>query len=175
MITQSIRDEVKTKHGHMSDAAVEKFRSMKEQDKTAAIEGERFRNALASVVVTPENLSKLIRRCDSGSQLRRVHKLKWWIDAGFQLGREIDTVALIGFFSRLAPDEIKMSDKVFAATWDAESSKKLPASRIRREVIPADPKTKAKLPRRSLEYKQIQMAKRHCQDETPEIQTAPTC
>jgi len=159
----------------MSDAAVEKFRTMKEQDKADAIAGERFRNALASVVVTPENLSKLIRRCDSGSQLRSVHKLNWWIDAGFLLGREIDTVTLIGFFSRLAPDEIKMSDKVFAATWDTASSKKLRAARIRCEVIPADPKPKSRLPRRSLEYKQIQMAKRHCQDETPEIQPAPTC
>ena len=141
MITQAIREEVKTKHGHMSDAAVEKFRTMKEQDRTANIAGERFRNALAFVVTTPDNLRKLIFRCDAGEPLdRRVHKLKWWIDAGFQLGREIDSVHLIGFFSRLVPEELKMSDKTFAATWDAGSSKKLRASRIRRELIPADEK-----------------------------------
>jgi hypothetical protein len=177
MITQTIRDETKTKHGHMSDAAVQKFRNQKEQDKISTIAGERFKNALSFVVTTPDNLRKLILRCDSGGPLdRRVHKLSWWIDAGYALGREIDSVYLIGFFSRIVPEELKMSDKTFAGAWDAESAKRLRAARIRREVIPADEKTrKPRAPRRSLEYMQAQMAKRHCQHETVEITTPLTC
>src|SRR5207248_311551 len=108
----------------------------------------------------PQEPWKVIRTVKPVSQLdRRVHKLLWWINAGYLLGREIDSVNLIKFFSRLVGDEYKMSDKAFAATWDAASAKKLKASRARRELIPADSK-----PRRSLEYKQAQMAKQHIGD-----------
>src|SRR6266852_2370839 len=114
MITQAIREEVKTKHGHMSDAAVEKFRAMKEQDKADAIAGERFKNALSAIVPSKENLLALLTGYNSTPALNRnVHKLLWWIDAGYLLGREIDSICMIGLFSRLSGDEFKMTDRQF--------------------------------------------------------------
>jgi hypothetical protein len=46
----------------MSDAALEKLRAQKDQDKADAIVNERFKNALGSIVVTPENLRALLIR-----------------------------------------------------------------------------------------------------------------
>jgi hypothetical protein len=151
MITQAIREEVKTKHGHMSEAAVEKFRTMKEQDKSASIAGERFRNALSAVVPSKENLLKLLNECDRTVTFdRSVHKLLWWIDAGYLLGREIDSIHMIGLFSRLSGDEFRMADREFVNTWDAASAKQLRAARIRRELILADEKTrKPRVPNKS--------------------------
>jgi hypothetical protein len=80
---------------------------------------------------------------------------------------------MIGLFSRLSGDEFKMTDRQFLDTWDTASSNKLRASRIRREVIPADPKVKIVRPRRSLEYRQAQMAKRQYADDLTDNKPQP--
>src|SRR6266566_2473907 len=101
----------------MSDTALAKFRAQKESDRLTGIDNERLQNALRSVVITPENLRTLISRCCSPAPVnveRRVAKLEWWINAGYELGREIDSLTLISFFSELTADEITMSDSKFA-------------------------------------------------------------
>jgi hypothetical protein len=129
----------------MSDTALAKLRAIRDQDRIAAIDGERFRNALSSVVPTPENLKKLIVRCSCKPEMhdkdhidRRVAKLGWWIAAGYKLGREIDTVTLIHFFSDLVPQEIAMTDAQFASCWNAASAQKRLKSRIARGLIEAN-------------------------------------
>jgi hypothetical protein len=173
---EQVKAEKKTR-GHMSETALANFQAIKVQDKADAVAGERLKSALASIVPTPDNLAKLIQKCetaptDTGHSLgpkfeatkvvkpmlqlaRRVHKLSWWIDAGYLLGREIDSLYMVGFFSRLVGDEFTMSDGKFASIWDIASARKLKASRIRQTTV----KTK-KPPRRSLEYRQTQMLKR---------------
>jgi hypothetical protein len=47
--------------GKMSEGALAKLRAIREQDKFATIDGERFKNALSSVEPTPENLQKPYR------------------------------------------------------------------------------------------------------------------
>src|SRR5438445_12640719 len=83
----------------MSDAALAKLRTIKEQERSDAITGERFANALKCVIVNQENLQKLIARCNSSVPMtlveRMARNLLWWISAGFLLGREIDTICLI--------------------------------------------------------------------------------
>ena len=84
-----------------SEAALERLRTLREQDKADAIVTERFSNGLRSITVTPENLQKLIQRCTRTplTQVeRRAAKLAWFIDAGYELGREIDSVSLLMFF-----------------------------------------------------------------------------
>src|SRR6266446_1567220 len=104
---QQVREEQGEKivRSKMSDAALAKLRAIKEQEKADAITGERFATALKSVIVNQENVQKLITRCNSSvpvTQLeRRAEKLLWWTSAGFLLGREIDTICLINFFSEL--------------------------------------------------------------------------
>src|SRR6266566_8592975 len=64
----------------MSDAALAKFRAQKESDRLDNVGQERFGNALKSVVVTPENLQKLISRCfipTAANLERRAAKLNW--------------------------------------------------------------------------------------------------
>jgi hypothetical protein len=138
--------------GRMTDAAVAKFRAIKEQERLDSIAAERFRNALLSIVPSPENLKKLVvntrlstPRLRYADRMIRTDdiadrmslKLAWWIAAGYKLGREIDSVAMLNFFSELTLDEVSMSDKQFAAVWDAASAKKRLQSRLSREIIKA--------------------------------------
>jgi hypothetical protein len=131
----------KSERGKMSDAALAKLRAIKDQERLEAIENERFKNALRSVVVNPENLRKLIERCNTSvppQQIeRRVHKLTWWIEAGYLLGREIDTVGLINLFSGLAPEEEKLSDSNFFSDWKDRDARKRKESRMSRGLVSA--------------------------------------
>ena len=105
---QQISEEAKVR-GKMSEPALAKLRSLKEKERLEAVDGERFKNALQSVVVNPANLRALIERCNTSIRPvqieQRVQRLHWWIDAGYLLGREIDSVTLINFFSWLTPGE----------------------------------------------------------------------
>src|SRR5438445_4692342 len=80
----------------MSDTALAKLRTIKEQERSDAITGERFANALRSVIVNQQNAQKLIARCNSSVPVthveRRAHKLNFWITAGYKLGEEINSV-----------------------------------------------------------------------------------
>jgi hypothetical protein len=160
------REQVKAekKRGHMSPTAVANLRAIKDQKDYLDSHYERLKKFLSEVRPTPENLAKLIQLAeappaDTGYHLgpgpdfeviktvkpvahlaRRVQKLMWWIDAGFLLGREIDSLGGVNFMSILVGDERKMSDVEFTAAWSAESAKKLKDSRIRRGMIPADEK-----------------------------------
>ncbi|MGB8783526.1 MAG: hypothetical protein WCD02_10445 [Terriglobales bacterium] len=127
--------------GKASEAALARLRTLREQDKADAIVIERFSNALKSVIVNPENLGRLIQRCTVTplAQLsRRAHKLAWFIEAGYELGREIDSVSLLMFLSALTPDETAMTDGRFAAEWDSKSALKVKASRLGRGLIESD-------------------------------------
>jgi hypothetical protein len=125
--------EDKSERGKMSDAALAKLRALKEQDRTQEIRDARFTSALKLVIVTPENLAKLIERCNvspvTTQTVRRVQKLAWWITAGFRLGSEIDSVTMVNFFSELVGDEKTMSDTRFASLWNSAAAAKLRASR----------------------------------------------
>jgi hypothetical protein len=125
--------EDKSEHGKMSDAALAKFRALKEQDRAQEIRDARFTSALKLVIVTDDNLRKLIERCNVslvGTQVeRRAAKLAWWITAGFRLGFEIDSVTLVNFFSELVDQEMAMSDSRFASLWNSAAAAKLRASR----------------------------------------------
>ncbi len=144
--------------GKMTDAAVAKLRAIKEQERLYAIAAERFRNALSSVVPTPENLRQLVintrlstPKLNYGRNSidkwiptvnladKMSRKLAWWIAAGYELGREIDCVTTINFFSELTLAEVEMTDKQFAAVWDAASAKKRLQYRLSRGIIKADP------------------------------------
>jgi hypothetical protein len=134
-----VQEETKA-HGKMSDAAVAKLRSQAEEERIRAIGLERFRNALRSVITTPENLEKLIRRCIYAGPAeknldRRVHKLQWWLTAGFLLGREIDSPSMILFFSNLTPDEASMTDAQFQKAWDMKSAQKRKQCRIEQGLV----------------------------------------
>jgi hypothetical protein len=132
----------KSERNKFSDAALLKLRLIREQDKVQDAMDARMTAALKSVIVTPENLSKLLTRCNTSipvKQLeRRVAKLNFWIIAGYRLGHEIDSVTMLNFFSELTNDERKMSDSKFAKTWDMESAEKIKASRLRRGLIESD-------------------------------------
>jgi hypothetical protein len=132
--------------GKMSDAALLKLRAQREQDTADAIVNERFGNALRSVVVTPENLRRLIERCNASvpptpaTLDRMAHKLEWWITAGYFLGREIDSAMLINLVSNLSPDEIKMTDTKFASMWNFKDAAKRTQSRLSRGIVaPEEP------------------------------------
>ena len=141
---QQVRDEQGQKivRSKMSDAALAKLRTIKEQERSDAITGERFANALKCVIVSQENLQKLIARCNSSVPVtqveRRARKLLWWISAGFLLGREIDTICLINFFSELTADEAVMSEGKFSGVWNAGHAAKVKASRVNRGVIASE-------------------------------------
>jgi hypothetical protein len=159
---QQVAAENAEPRGKMSDAALAKLRSIREQDKQESVALERFRNALGSVIVNDVNLRILIERCDQPSPdtgfslnkagdcvrsprpcehlTRRVAKLSWWISAGFKLGREIDSIGLILFFSDLTPDEIGMTDSEFAQCWSEASAKKRLKYRVEHEIIKPEPK-----------------------------------
>jgi hypothetical protein len=139
--------------GKMTDTALHKFRAIKEQERLDSIAAERFRNALSSVVPTPENLRQLvintrlstpvlkyadrmIRTVDIADKMSL--KLAWWIAAGYKLGREIDSVTMINFFSDLTLAEVSMTEWEFAAVWDAASAKKRLQYRLSHGIIEAD-------------------------------------
>jgi hypothetical protein len=99
---QQVQEEKESSTRKFSDAAAVKFAAIKARDKIDSVEAERFRNALRSTVVTPENLERLIQRCNTSKPVdidRRAARLQWWIVAGYALGKEIDTVGAINFFS----------------------------------------------------------------------------
>jgi len=130
---QQVSEEAKVR-GRMSEPALAKLRALKEQERFEAIDGERFRNALQSVVVNPANLRTLIERCNTSIlpvQIeQRVQRLNWWIDTGYLLGREIDAVSLINFFSSLTPGED-------LSGWTDKEAKKRKESRIARGLANA--------------------------------------
>ena len=139
------REQVKAEQANkpsMSEAAAQKLRSINETERLDKIANDRFCNALKSVIVSDENLTKLLTRCHTSTPLtdidRRVHKLNWWIAAGFQLGREIDSVTMINFFSELTPDEMLMSDSNFAAQWTAKDAAWRKQYRLAHGIIKAD-------------------------------------
>lgn len=143
---KAAQDNQQTRKNKMSERQKLQLRSVKENEKANTITAERLVNALSAVTVTPDNLRRLIERCVSrwytSPQIadieRRIYKLNWWISAGYLLGREIDSVGAINFFSEIIGDELAMSDATFKAVWNAESAKRLRASRISRELIPAE-------------------------------------
>jgi len=130
--------------GKMSDAALAKLRAINAQDKLDDIDAGRFKTALSQVIVNPENLRRLIERCNTSVRPpaeildRMGYKLGWWITAGYLLGRGLDSDALINFFSTLATDEMYMSDTQFFGTWNLKDAAQRRQSRINREVIPAE-------------------------------------
>ena len=66
---------------------------------------------------------------------RRVHILTWWIEAGYLLGREIDTVALINLFADPTPEEDKLYN--FLSDWKDRDARKRKESRLSRGLISA--------------------------------------
>src|SRR5207245_2554813 len=137
---QQVKEEAANKvRGKMSEEQIAKLRAIREQERIAAASGVRFKHALQSIIVTTENLKKLIDRCyaqgltidEAGFQPcghgefiphvsqvkhldRRARKLSYWINAGFRLGHEIETPAQIRLYSELTDEEIKISDSRFA-------------------------------------------------------------
>ncbi len=87
----------------MSEAAKAKLRDQAEQNRIDAIDALRFTTALTQVKVTPENLRKLIARCNTNASPGALHEmsasLQSWIEAEYRLGHEIDSVTLINFFA----------------------------------------------------------------------------
>ena len=149
LVTEEHRKAVqedKQKSRPMGERQRAQLNSIKELEKSDKVVAERFANALSSVKATPDNLQKLIERCASqwlsSPELthpgRRAHKLRWWITAGFLLGREINTVGAVNFFSELVGDELTMSETSFLKLWDMPSAAKLKQSRINRGLMPAD-------------------------------------
>ena len=124
----------------MSDAALAKLRAIKEQERIDTIFDERFATALKSVVVTPENLKKLIERCNTSvtHYERRAQKLGWWIAAGYRLGEEIDSVTVINFLSGLTSDEYSLSEARFTSMWNVGAAAKLKDSRFARGLMASD-------------------------------------
>lgn len=120
--------EDKSEYGKMSDAALAKFRALKEQDRAQEVRDARFTSALKLVVVTDDNLRKLIERCNVSpvvtQTVRRVQKLAWWIAAGFRRGSEIDSVTMVNFFSELVDEEKTISDARFASLWNSAAAAK---------------------------------------------------
>jgi hypothetical protein len=141
---QPIREDRETSRtGKMSDSARVSLQSIKEQERLAKPIALRTANALASIPPTPSNLEKLIERSASRwytspellHMKKRVHKLMWWISAGYFLGREIDGVDMINFFSQLVGDELTMSETKFKLIWDAASANKRMKSRLARGIV----------------------------------------
>jgi hypothetical protein len=123
----------------MSDTAAANLRAIREQEKSEDIAAGRFKTALAEVIVNHENLRKLVERCNTSVRPAQVldrmaAKLGYWISSGYLLGREIDTVCLINFFSYLLPEEVLMSDTRFASEWNLKGAEKRRASRVNRGV-----------------------------------------
>jgi hypothetical protein len=136
-------DAEKSERGKFSDAALIKLRLMREQDKVQEVMDARSAVVLRCITVTPENLARLLTRCNTSvpvTQLnRRVTKLNFWITAGYTLGEEIDSVTLLDFFSGLTADEQGMSETQFNSVWNSKAAEKLRASRRERGLIKSEP------------------------------------
>lgn len=136
---EQVRNEVKPS---MSEAATQKLRALNETERLDKIANTRFCNALKSVIVNNENLGKLLARCHTSTPLdhieRRVHKLNWFIQAGYELGREIDSVCIINFLSELTQDETFMSDSAFAAQWTVKDAARTKQYRLDHGIIKPD-------------------------------------
>jgi hypothetical protein len=126
----------------MSEAAASKLRALNETERLDKISNTRFCNALKSVIVNDENLAKLLTLCHTSTPLtdikRRVHKLNHFIAAGFELGREIDSLSTLNFLSELTQDETYMSDSAFAAQWTLRDAARTKQYRIDHEIIKPD-------------------------------------
>jgi hypothetical protein len=129
-----VAEEKNAPKSKASTASLERLRAISEQSKTEAIELERFNNALKSVTINTENLTKLISRCstDQSNLSRRTVKLEWHINAGYRLGVEINTPYTVAYFSNLTPDEIRLSDARFASEWNEAAAKKTLEDRTKR-------------------------------------------
>jgi hypothetical protein len=66
---------------------------------------------------------------------RMVVKLAYWIEAGYLLGREIDILGLVNFFSNLRVGEVKMSDSLFLSAWNDKDARKRKEARLGRGLI----------------------------------------
>jgi hypothetical protein len=127
----------------MSESALAKLRAIREQDRLDDIASARFKTALSQIVVTPENIRTLVERCNQSVPQpadildRMAAKLGYQIAAGFELGREIDSVGTINFLAGLTPDEAKVSADRFAREWDGKTAAKLKQSRLTRGLISA--------------------------------------
>jgi hypothetical protein len=143
------RDQVKeelaekSERGKFSDAALQKLRLIREQDKVQEAMDARSTAVLKCITVTPDNLAKLLTRCNTSvpvAQLdRRVTKLHLWITAGYMLGEEIDSLTMLNFFSGLTLDEQEMSNTEFNSVWNPKIAEKLWASRQSRGLIKSEP------------------------------------
>lgn len=58
----------------MSEAAASKLRALTESDRLDKIDGGRFCTALKSVIVTHENLGKLIQRCHTSTPVEDIER-----------------------------------------------------------------------------------------------------
>jgi hypothetical protein len=145
-----VAEEKNEPRNKMSDAALAKLRAIKDQDRVEVIDGERLKTALLCVVPTVKNLERLVVNTRLSTPVldyakvkvttgdlaaRMALKLGWWIAAGYKLGREIDSVSRLNFFSELTLSELQMTDRQFAADWDAESAKKRLQARVNRGII----------------------------------------
>lgn len=128
----------------MSDSALQKLRLVKEQDRLQEMLDARFASALRLIVPTPENLVKLVDRCNQSVRIpaaqlaKRGEKLAWWVAAGYRIGFEIDSVTVINFFSELLDEEVRTSDARFISLWSASSAAKLRATRQNAGLIKTD-------------------------------------
>jgi hypothetical protein len=109
----------------------------------------RFANALASVRTDAASLKNLILRMRYAGRKqgekelsRRVHKLAWFIKAGYRLGVEIDSPCLVEFFYDVTKGEMALSDAKFAAEWDDRSAMARRRLRIERGLVSEEGTTK---------------------------------
>jgi hypothetical protein len=156
---QQVKQEIaeKSERGKFSDAALQKLRLIREQDKVQEVMDARSTAALKCIVITPGILSKLLTRCNTSvpvTQLdRRVAKLNFWITAGYSLGEEINSVTLLNFFSELTAEEQVMSDGKFFGLWNLIAAEKRRASRQSRGLINSEPVFKpCKADKKCLQY-----------------------
>ncbi len=106
--------------GAMSEKNAARLRVIREEDRIERCGELRFASALASVIVTPDNLARLVGRCSSDQShlQRRALKLAWFIGTkGNRLGTEIATPGDVLFLSALTRDEETMTDAQFAEAW----------------------------------------------------------
>lgn len=72
--------------GKMSEQALAKLRVQTALEKATGIENERFKNALRSLIITPENLQKLIERCNTNPPLidEKGECHRGWLDGSYR-------------------------------------------------------------------------------------------
>lgn len=64
-----------------------------------------------------------------------MHKLNYFITAGYELGREIDSVSAINFLSELTQDETFMGDSNFTAQWTDKEAARTKQYRLDHGII----------------------------------------